>query len=410
MDLNKRSLILLSGPIGSGKSTFGKDFFDQHVVSADTLREVISGDANNQAVSRDAFDILTSIIDAKMRHDFPVIVDNLNHRTSSRKDLYRLADKYGYDKVVILFDHVDLATCQKQNVSRTKVVPADIVAKKYKEFRDNIKFLAEENLKDIIHASDVKEPFTFTGVDSNETHDEIEKCVVIGDVHGCVSELMALVKKIDADGYADYKLVFVGDLTDRGPSNAGVLEYVMYLVESGRAICVRGNHDDKLFRYLKGNSVKLNDALSKTAYQIENHTDKDFKGKVLSFLAKMPLYIELDSGKLVVSHAGIEDSMIGKSEFGAIRTFCLYGKITGKKDADGFPERLDWAAERVVNDKSPLIVYGHHAQMEGPYAINKTVNVDTACCFGKQLTGYVYPEGKYVTVEAFETYAEYKRG
>ncbi len=78
---------------------------------------------------------------------------------------------------------------------------------------------------------------------------------VIGDIHGCSSELEALLAKL---GYEDGRhpegrtAVFVGDLVDRGPDSPGVLRRVMDMVASGDALCVPGNHENKLGRWLNG--------------------------------------------------------------------------------------------------------------------------------------------------------------
>lgn len=410
MKLSQRTLILLSGPIGSGKSTFASKWFGTHVLSADTIREMISGDAGNQDVSRAAFDILYTLVDTKMRYDFPVIIDNLNHIPRSRRDWFKLADKYGYKKVVIMFDHVDMNTCQHQNTQRSKTVNPDIVKKSVETFFANLKFLADDNLDDLIHAKDVTEPFTFETNSVTTTVEDISKAIIVGDVHGCLPELMALVEKARVEGLGDRKIIFVGDFADRGPSNAGTLEYIMNLVDQGLAMAVRGNHDDKLLRYLRGNNVKLGNGIFETVKQIESRTDlSEFKPRLLKFLSDLPLYLTLDGGKLVVCHAGIEDSMIGKNDAGAVRTFCLFGKITGKKDEKGFPERLDWSAARVVNEASPWIVYGHTAKEE-PYIINKTACVDTSCCFGGKLTAFVYPEATTISVNSFAKYADHETG
>ena len=70
---------------------------------------------------------------------------------------------------------------------------------------------------------------------------------IVGDVHGEIDALGALLARL---GYAEdgshpqqRRLVFVGDLTDRGPDSPAVVEKVQGLVESGRAQCVLGNHD-----------------------------------------------------------------------------------------------------------------------------------------------------------------------
>lgn len=411
MKLKKRSLVLLIGPIGCGKSTFASKYFGSHIVSADSIREMISGDAGNQNVSRDAFDIMNLLIDAKMRHDFPIIVDNLNHRPSSRRDLLRLADKYGYAKIGVVFDETDLATCQSQNAFRSRVVPREIVEKQYNAFRENLKFLGAEGFDLLLHAKEVKEPFEFdNNSEPASAGENVDKAIIIGDVHGCLPELLTLLSKIESEGLGDHKVIFVGDLADRGPSNAGVLDLVADMIADGRALSALGNHDDKLRRYLKGSNVKLGHGLEKTVNQIENHMDsKNLKEKLLKMLGGLPYYLTLDGGKLIVCHAGIEDRMIGQSDNGVLRSFCLFGKTTGNKDENGFPERIDWAAERVVTENSPLIVYGHSVQESGlPYQINKTINVDTGCCFNGNLTGYVYPENRFISVKAFSEYEKYK--
>jgi len=407
MKLKKRSLVLLAGPIGCGKSTFAKRFFNTHIVSADIMREMIAGDAGNQTVSRDAFDLMNLLIDTKMRFDFPVIVDNLNHRPSARKDLYKLADKYGYNKVVIVFDKTDLKTCQAQNAGRERVVPREIVEKQYNTFRENLKFLKEEPIDLLLNASEITEAFEFDNRDTSPRA-MINKVAVIGDVHGCLPELLTLLQKLDAEGFGDYKPVFVGDFADRGPSNAGTLEVIADMVEQGRAMAVRGNHDDKLLRYLKGANIKAGHGLQETINQIEGRQDaKEFKEKLLKFLGGLPLYLTLDQGKLIVVHGGIEDHMIGMPDAGDVRSICLYGKTTGLKDADGFPERIDWGAARVVTADSPIIVYGHQANPD-PYIVNRTIDIDTGACFGGSLSAYVYPEGKIISVKAYARYSDHK--
>lgn len=109
---------------------------------------------------------------------------------------------------------------------------------------------------------------------------------IIGDVHGCFDELLALLEKLGykvrrpaeedpAAGPAwqvqppvGRKLVFVGDLVDRGPRVADVLRLVMNAVADRVAICVCGNHDDRLLRKLRGRDVRLTHGLADTLAQI----------------------------------------------------------------------------------------------------------------------------------------------
>lgn len=100
---------------------------------------------------------------------------------------------------------------------------------------------------------------------------------VIGDIHGCYDEMIALIEKL---GYSltsgvpvhpeNRTLVFLGDLTDRGPKSLEVVEFVGRAVEDGAVRYVPGNHCNKLYRFFKGNPVKLQHGLETTAAEYRN--------------------------------------------------------------------------------------------------------------------------------------------
>jgi len=110
---------------------------------------------------------------------------------------------------------------------------------------------------------------------------------------------------------------------------------------------------------------------------------KDF----IHLVETSPLYVVLDEGNLIVSHAGIRQDLIGQKNQ-RVKTFCLYGDITGETDATGFPIRKDWAQDY---EGDSLIVYGH-SPVKQPRFVNQTINIDTGCVFGGHLTGLRYPE------------------
>jgi serine/threonine protein phosphatase 1 len=70
---------------------------------------------------------------------------------------------------------------------------------------------------------------------------------VIGDVHGDFSKLKSLLRQI-----SDRKLVFVGDLVNRGPESSAVVECVADLADAGQAVVVRGNHEASLLAFWRG--------------------------------------------------------------------------------------------------------------------------------------------------------------
>src|SRR5205823_4557117 len=111
---------------------------------------------------------------------------------------------------------------------------------------------------------------------------------VVGDVHGCFEELLELLDKLGYEvamavagvGEPQYhvrhpdgrKLVFLGDLVDRGPDIPSVLRLVMPAVARGDALCLPGNHDVKLMRKLKGRDVQVTHGLAESLEQLERET------------------------------------------------------------------------------------------------------------------------------------------
>jgi serine/threonine protein phosphatase 1 len=72
------------------------------------------------------------------------------------------------------------------------------------------------------------------------------RTLAVGDVHGCLAQLDALLAAV-APTPADV-LVFLGDYVDRGPDSRGVLDRLIALRETHRVVCLRGNHELMMVR------------------------------------------------------------------------------------------------------------------------------------------------------------------
>ncbi len=199
------------------------------------------------------------------------------------------------------------------------------------------------------------------------------------------------------------RAVFVGDIADRGPDTPGVLRIVMSMVRTGNAFAVPGNHDVKLVRWLDGRQVKLAHGLEQSAEQMSAESPQ-FTARARVFLSRLPIYLWLDDGALVVAHAGIKEDMLGQDSR-AIRSFCLYGETSGETDELGLPVRYHWAAE---HRGETAVVYGHTPVPEAEW-VNNTLCIDTGCCFGGKLTALRWPERDIVSVPSLGTYAPKRR-
>jgi protein phosphatase len=417
--LPELSLVVLIGVSGSGKSTFARRHFKPtEVLSSDVCRGWVSDDDNNQAVTSDAFEVLHFLARKRLKVGRLTVVDATNVQPESRKPLVDIAREFHCLPVAIVLDLPERLAHERNRARSDRTFGPHVIRKQSSELHQSLKRLAREGFRHVfvLRTPEQVESAVITRSPLwNNRKDEHGPFDLIGDVHGCFDELVELLVQL---GYAPggddgiwrhpqgRKLVFVGDLVDRGPKVPEVLRLVMDAVKAGVALCVPGNHDDKLKRKLTGRNVNVAHGLAESLSQLEAYErlEPGFSQRTVDFLDALVSHYVLDDGKLVVAHAGMKESMQGRGS-GAVREFALYGETTGETDEFGLPVRFDWASDY---RGSATVVYGHTPVPE-PEWLNRTINIDTGCVFGGSLTALRYPERECVSVRAKQTYAESKR-
>ncbi len=414
------AVVALVGPSGSGKSSFGrKHFRPTEVISSDFCRGLVSDDENSQAATNDAFEVLHFIAAKRLAAGKLVVIDATNVQAEARKPIIELGRKFHCIPVAIVFDLPE-KLCHERNRNRLeRDFGPHVVRNQSQQLRKSLRNLEREGFRrvhilrspmEVDEAEIVREPLW------NNLKREHGPFDIIGDVHGCFDELVALLTKLgysvepqcSSDGVAGYevkspegrKAVFVGDLVDRGPKIPEVLRLVMGMVGTGRALSVPGNHDIKLLRKLRGKDVQITHGLANSLEQLEKETP-EFRKQAAEFLDQLVSHYVLDDGMLVVAHAGMKEEMQGRGS-GKVRDFALYGETTGETDEFGLPVRYNWAAE--YRGKA-MVVYGHTPVPRADW-LNRTINIDTGCVFGGSLTALRYPEKELVSVAAGAVYAE----
>ena len=432
LEIPRLSLVLLVGTSGSGKSTFGrKHFLPTEVLSSDFCRGLVADDENDQSATGEAFDLLHTILRKRLAAGRLTVVDATNVQAPSRAALLRIAKEYHVPAAAIVFK-VDEETCQARNALRPdRQFGPHVIRNQMRDLRNSMRGFTKEGFREVHWLNGVGEVDSATierVPEWNDRREEHGPFDVVGDIHGCLPELLELLAKL---GYAveagtaeaiegelrhgkrladlpilyrvshpeGRKLVFVGDLVDRGPDTPGVLKLVMSAVAQGTALCVPGNHDVKLMRALKGQKVSVTHGLQESLDQL-GVEDEGFRTAVKRFIDGLVSHYVLDDGKLVVAHAGMKESMIGRAS-GRVRDFALYGETTGETDEFGLPVRYPWAADYRGKAK---VVYGH-TPVPNPEWINDTIDIDTGCVFGGRLTALRYPSLELVSVEAEREYA-----
>ncbi len=293
------ALVLLVGPSGSGKSAFGrKHFLPTEVVSSDFCRSIVSDDENDQAATGDAFDLLHAIVRKRLSRGRLTVVDATNVQPESRKSLIALAKEYHLFAIAIVFDLPE-RLCQDRNVLRPdRQFGRHVISNQLQQLRRSLRGLEREGIR-YVHKLSSPEEVEAATIERqplwNNRKAEPGPFDIIGDVHGCFEELVELMVKL---GYSvetqddhhtvsapeNRKLVFVGDLVDRGPSVVKVLRLVSSMVRAGQAFCVPGNHDMKLVRALRGKDVKRTHGLAETMQELRVMSPDVPSGEWLSFL------------------------------------------------------------------------------------------------------------------------------
>ncbi len=423
----KLSLVVLIGPSGSGKSTFARrHFLGTEVLSSDTCRGLVSDDENNQAATTDAFEVLHYIAAKRLERGLLTVVDATNVQPEARRPLVALARQYHVLPVAIVLNMPE-KVCQQRNEDRPdRTFGPHVIRNQRSQLRRSLKALKREKFRHIfvMDQPDQVEAATVERVPLwNDRRDEHGPLDIIGDVHGCATELEELLAALGYElqeseeeslwGSTYYahpegrKAMFVGDLVDRGPRVLDCVKIARNMVHHGTGLCVPGNHDMKLLRMLNGRNVQIKHGLAETVAEIDalpEEVRKPFCREMAQFLDGLVSHYVLDDGKLVVAHAGMKEAYQGRGS-GKVREFALYGETTGETDEFGLPVRYQWAADY---RGSAMVVYGH-TPVPQPDWLNHTVNVDTGCVFGGKLTAMRYPEGEFVSVAAKETYCQSSR-
>ncbi|MDR3084410.1 MAG: polynucleotide kinase-phosphatase, partial [Streptomyces sp.] len=402
------SLVVLIGASGSGKSTFARRHFKPtEVLSSDFCRGLVADDENDQSASRDAFDVLHYIAGKRLAAGRRTVVDATSVQQDSRRQLIELARQYDVLPIAIVLD-VPEEVCAERNAARADRadMPRRVIRRHTRELRRSLRHLEREGFRKVHVLRGVEEVESATVVTEKRFNDLTHLTGpfdIIGDIHGCSSELEALLERL---GYADgvhpqgRTAVFVGDLVDRGPNSPGVLRRVMSMVASGNALCVPGNHENKYGRHLRGRRVQATHGLAETIEQMEGESE-EFRQQVEEFIGGLVSHYVLDGGRLVVCHAGLPEKYHGRTS-GRVRSHALYGDTTGETDEFGLPVRYPWAEDYRGR---AAVVYGHTPVPQATW-LNNTICLDTGAVFGGRLTALRWPERELVDVPAERVWYE----
>lgn len=165
----RRTLLVLCGPAGSGKSTFAVQRFPAtNIVSSDYCRAMICDDENNQQVNRDAFELFHFIIQKRLSLGRFTVADSTALQPDARRKLRDLSRRFGFYGCLLIFN-IPPEICLERNKSRHRLVEEKVIPYHNNllqqtlnsapgEGWEQIRILGEQEMDTIVSIEDIHGP------------------------------------------------------------------------------------------------------------------------------------------------------------------------------------------------------------------------------------------------------------
>ena len=220
----------------------------------------------------------------------------------------------------------------------------------------------------------------------------MKRTIVVGDLHGCHDEAVELLDRLAVT--SNDRVIFTGDLIDRGPQRRECVELAM------RHECILGNHEDKHLRNRHRDIASLLPDHAETRRVLED--------RHLDYFASLPGYIRIPEANAVVVHAGVFPGIAIEEQPAYV---LLHGQCIRPPETKSYwPSKAPAGWTFWANHwKGPERIIFGHTVLTRPLDTPLAVGIDTGCVHGRELTAVVLPEWRFVSVPARKPHWE-KRG
>jgi len=238
-----RSLVIMRGISGCGKSTFIKNRgWMPYTLSLDDIRLLINSpiltiDGNfqiNQDNLNVVFDLLTEMLEMRMKKGDFTVIDGTHILSKEFSKYLTLAKKYKYRVYCIDFTDIPIEEVRRRNNTRDEInrVPEYVIDKFHTRLQGSkvpsgIKVLKPEEWEEVL----------IKPIDLS-TYDKIHH---IGDIHGCYTVLKEYIENNGNLNENEF-YIFTGDFIDRGIENAEVIEFLLSIMDNKNVQLIEGNH------------------------------------------------------------------------------------------------------------------------------------------------------------------------
>lgn len=350
LSLPMGQLYILSGLPGSGKTTLlkGLNLPEGFVISSDQLRRNLYGTKlyrEDDGIDHEylygwhkppavIFDMVRIMCRERAKEGLTTFVDTTALNDAERNDFAKIAKLYGMKVEVMIFD-VPVDELIRRDNQRLAKVGARAIQQMHGDFKKTSELPFR-----IVHPGD-----TFELTVPTLPGDRYD---VVGDVHGLLDEFLELVKSMgyqhDAEGLPIHpdgrKLLFLGDVVDRGRQSLLMLHYVERACTQGGHVFVPGNHEDKLLKtwdyWVRTGEAKGRSRSSTETFLALMGQPKETQDRLMGFIRAQPGYrvVESNGQSFVFAHADIvhfdplttpkSGLFYGDSDFGRVDSDARY--------------------------------------------------------------------------------------
>lgn len=359
--LNNQTFYVLSGPSASGKSFLTNQLLSQGlspdaIVSSDTIRRNILGfkteideygireapygwTLNNPQI----FEIIEKILSLRFLQKLPTIFDATNLNDKDREWSINIAKKFNIPSKVLIFNP-DEKILKERLSKRAERFDYKSVENQLSKFqRDSVySFETIENGDKIVY-----KPVLLP----------TSNLLLVGDTHGMLKPLKEFLLEqgfsINNEGFShpEKKIVFLGDVLDRGEDSLELLKLVIKTVENNHGFFILGNHETKLLlsyeKYLEDGTVKGKSLSSSQTFMKFLALPEKEQTDIYRFLLNSPFQLTLWVNKKNLDAIGEKDEAGDCLKFGMVhannsyyhplripRAEALYGHTKSKLDSD----------------------------------------------------------------------------
>ena len=301
-----RTLLLMRGAMGSGKSSFIKENgLEPYTLEGDKFRMLLANPAMDekefkisQKNNDKAWKMLMECLEERMKEGHFTVIDATHTTRKLTKQYEKLAEFYKYS-IFYYQPETSLEQCLEWNKKRAahKFVPETVVKKAYELIQENN---FPKNYQRIYSMNEIKNFYI------EDLTGKYEKIKVVGDIHSCGTAL----EKFLEDFSEDTLYVFCGDYFDRGIEPVKTWNIIKEIIKKSNVVMIEGNHEKWLrnwafdFENVSKQAQKTFDALTEN---LDEKAVKNIKKEMRNFYRKLRqcYAFKFEKRKFLVNHGGL---------------------------------------------------------------------------------------------------------